>query len=141
MLAECFSSEVDAVRSELLVEMADTPEAVKEAYRLRHQVYCLEREYEAGRDGMETDEFDAQSRHVVIRRRSSGQVLGTVRLVLPRLSKIQDSFPIQSLVAPSLLAPVPLRRAGEVSRFAISKDRRGLDGSSMALMRLGLIQG
>lgn len=36
---------IRAVQQEITVELADTPELLREAYRLRYQVYCLERGY------------------------------------------------------------------------------------------------
>ena len=140
MQSSCLANAILAVREELAVEMANTPELVQEAYRLRHQVYCQENDYEQGVDCLEFDQFDSHSRHVVIQRRSTGRVLGTVRLVLPREGG-QDSFPVQRVCDPSLLSGLPLSTTGEVSRFAISKLRREADGPSLALMRLGLIQG
>src|SRR4051812_44183546 len=73
------STEVAAAfENEFTIESADTPEIAEEAYRLRHQVYCLERGYEAGQGGVERDGFDAHARHVLLRRRATRQVVGTV---------------------------------------------------------------
>jgi N-acyl-L-homoserine lactone synthetase len=130
-----------AVRENLTIEMANSPELIREAYRLRHQVYCIENNYEPGNLGLEFDEFDAHSRHVVIRRNSTGEVVGTVRLVLARSGLGQVTFPLQQVCDPTLLRTVPFRTTGEVSRFAISKERRRLDDASLGLMRLALVQG
>jgi N-acyl-L-homoserine lactone synthetase len=104
-------------------------------------VYCVENQYEDGTTGLEIDEFDARSRHVVIRHRASGHVVGAVRLILPMLGAIERSFPVQRVCDPRLLRSIPLQRAGEVSRFAISKHRRHLSGAANSLMRLALVQG
>jgi N-acyl-L-homoserine lactone synthetase len=48
---------------------------------------------------------------------------------------------MQRLCAPSVLPAVPVSRTAEVSRFAISKDRRGLSSGALSLLRLGLVQG
>lgn len=141
MRADCLAQAISAVKNELIIEMANTPELVQEAYRVRYQVYCQENGYEQGDNGLEFDEFDPHSRHVVIRRRNTGTVAGTVRLVLPRGGASQASFPLQRICDPLLLSAVPLSTTGEVSRFAISKMRREADGPQLALMRLGLIQG
>ena len=43
---------------------ADTPELIRQAQRIRHQVYCVENGFEKsseefeGSEGLETDEFD-----------------------------------------------------------------------------------
>src|SRR6185312_7020962 len=74
---------IDAVQQEVSVELADTPELVREAHRLRYQVYCLERGYKLDGEGLEIDEYDTRAHHVVLCHRRSGEVLGTARLVLP----------------------------------------------------------
>jgi len=134
------SAAIAAARDDFDVVTADTPELVREAHRLRYQVYCIERGFEPGADGLEIDEYDEHSRHVLLTHRASGEVMGAARLVLPSLEAPQDSFPIQRVCAPSLLRHVPLATVAEVSRFAISKHRR-VSCSSAIFMRLGLIQG
>jgi N-acyl-L-homoserine lactone synthetase len=132
---------IAAVRDEFEVVVADTPALRREAFQLRHQVYCLERGYEAGQGDVETDAFDAHSRHVLLRHRASGDALGTVRIVLASPRKDDESFPMQQACATGLLKRLPLGSTGEISRFAISKDRRHVAGPAAALMRLGLLHG
>lgn len=127
-------------RSRYVVQMADSAELIREAYCLRHQVYCLERGYEPGTGGMETDAFDAHACHAVVRERNNGQVVGTVRLIRP-VEGSRHSLPTQQLCAPGLLDGLPLDTTAEVSRFAVSKDRRGSDAMADSLLRLSLVQG
>lgn len=130
-----------AAASEFYVVTADTPYLLGEAYRLRHQVYCVERGYEASDTGVEMDAFDDHAPHVVVCRRTDDEVIGTVRLVLPQQHKMDFGLPIHSLCTEELGMRVPLRTSGEVSRFAVSKERRGLSSEATALLRLALIQG
>lgn len=141
MGAQFIAEAVAVVKEEFLIEIADTPELTEEAYRVRHQVYCIERGFEAGDKGFETDEFDVRAPHVVIRNRASGDVVGTVRLVLPSLEAPRSSFPMQSACDAPLLHHIPLRTTAEISRFSLSKDRRARSVFSAGLMRLGLMQG
>ena len=127
-------------RQRYVVQAADTDGLVQEAYRLRHQVYCLERGYKPGEDGLEIDAFDAHARHAVVRDRRDGQVVGTVRLILP-VPGSRRSLPTQQLCAPGLLDRLPQSTTAEVSRFAISKNRRSADAMGDSLLRLGLVQG
>jgi N-acyl amino acid synthase of PEP-CTERM/exosortase system len=54
------------------------------ASKLRHDVYCEELQYEDCReDGMETDEFDAYSKHALIQHIKSRTFAGTVRVISP----------------------------------------------------------
>src|SRR4051794_9244487 len=138
--ANPFAEALLAFEEEFRVESVNSPETAEEAFRLRHQVYCLERGYEPDRGGVEIDEFDAHARQVVLRRKSTGEVVGTVRLVLFS-TEAAESFPIQQVCEASLLSDLPLTTTAEVSRFAISKQRRGVTRAADALMRLALVRG
>ena len=132
-----------AIREEFTVEIARDADALLEAYRLRHQVYCLERKFEFIQPGVdiETDEFDERTGHVLIRSRSDDQVVGTVRLILPDVELPELSFPMQRVCARGLLNRLPISETAEVSRFALSKVRRAESGASLGLLRLSLVQG
>jgi N-acyl-L-homoserine lactone synthetase len=107
---------------------------------LRYQVYCVENHYLDG-DELEVDQFDLHSHHVIVRDNVSGEVVGTVRLVLWQQDMPEASFPMQQVSPASLRHYVPLRTTAEVSRFAISKARRDLVGVKAGLLRLLLVQG
>jgi len=128
-----------AVREGFDVIVADSPSLIRQSYQLRYQVYCVERGFLGGSDDLEFDEYDSHSRHIVLVSRNSGQVVGTVRLVLPCVQQPENSFPLQLVCNPHLLHDLPLLSTAEVSRFAISKEM--LSGIPSGLMRLGLVQG
>lgn len=131
---------VGNIDSEIEVTLADTPELVAECFRLRYQIYCLERNFEPGCDGYETDEFDRFSQHVLLSYRETGEALGTVRLILPSRHTGLSRLPIARVCEPELLSCLPAGTTGEISRFAISKQRRQSYRFG-ALVRLGLMQG
>ena len=61
----------------------EVPELLADSYRLRYQVYCVERGFlpaDACRDGIERDEFDAHALHIAAFD-PHGEMAGTVRLV------------------------------------------------------------
>ena len=63
----------------------DDPLLLEQSYRLRYQVYCVERQFlpvEDYPDGLERDTFDRDSIHVGAVD-TDGKVVGTARLVLP----------------------------------------------------------
>lgn len=136
MAERCLEASIKAAQSEFRVEVATNAALVSEALRLRHQVYCVEHAYEPGDGGIERDAFDHNSMHILLRSRSTREVAGTVRVILPG-----RSLPIQHLCCTSELRHLPLHSTGEISRFALSKARRGKVGKAGALMRLGLMQG
>lgn len=116
---------------------ADTPELEKESFRLRYQVYCVENEFEDpadNPDGLETDFYDQHSVHSLLIHRLTGDVAGSVRLVLPRLDEPNGGLPIHQVCSEPEIRDesiLPLATTAEISRFAISKQfrRRREDGT------------
>jgi N-acyl amino acid synthase of PEP-CTERM/exosortase system len=105
---------------------ADDGSLLIETYRVRYQVFCVERGFldaDAYPQLLETDEFDARSIHVLARHKQ-GHVAGTARLVLHS----PCGFPIHShctfddayayLRDPA--SPL-LDHYSEISRLAVSK--------------------
>lgn len=126
------------------VEVAHTRDALHEALRLRHQVYCLERKLlpDQADEGLETDAYDRGSHHVVLRKRCSGEVVGTARLVLgARVAGKPAGLPMLHYCAPDLLGALPMTTTAEISRFAISKARRQAGSTSDSLLRYALMRG
>jgi len=124
------------------VSVSDTQERFEAACRLRHQVFCVERGiFEGNAGAVETDRFDARSRHVLLTRRSTGRLVGTVRVVAPSLDGPGADLPMEQACDPALLRMLPRDSTGEISRFAISKEFRDTSCASNALLRLGLLRG
>ncbi|MFQ5533357.1 MAG: PEP-CTERM/exosortase system-associated acyltransferase [Sphingomonadales bacterium] len=109
---------------------ADTDELRDRVYKIRYQVYCVERPYEDPASNLnrrEKDEFDAHSDHCLLLHRETGDVAGTVRLVLPLSGHDGPRFPI--LGACPQLSPWPERllpaaTTAEISRFTVSREFR-----------------
>jgi N-acyl amino acid synthase of PEP-CTERM/exosortase system len=134
--------------------MADSPERILTAQKLRHQVYCIENPLEhENQEGIETDPFDSHAAHSLLVHRPGDIPVGTVRLILPLAGETDRSFPVQSVLdadASRAFGKIPLHSAAEVSRFSISRQSRRLMemhqtkrdfiSSTAPLMRLGLIQ-
>ncbi len=125
----------------LETEIVGSSRSLNDVFRLRYQVYCLERRFEPGRDGLEADAFDAMSRHVLLRHRPTGQAIGTVRLVIPHLKGPGAELPMEQVVNPARLRTLPRSGIAEVSRFALSKELRAANASSGSFARLALIRG
>src|SRR4051812_39059575 len=114
-----FPGALRAAVDELTVEVAVTPGQVLEAQRLRYRIYCEERGFEPGNNGLEQDEFDRASRHVLVRSRVTGAVLGTVRVVLSETGL--GGSPMRRACEPWILRPLPVMSTGEISRFAVAR--------------------
>src|SRR5690606_20046318 len=107
--------------------LADTSEQLSQAFRLRYQVYCVENPFEDPTEhprGEERDSYDDHSVHALLVHRPSREVAGTVRLVLVRPDRPDDSFALQRVCHEPLVRDreaFPVLQMAEVSRFCISK--------------------
>ena len=119
----CQHDTVKMFRNLLDVVLVDSKEMLDRAFRLRFQVYCLERGFEnlaEYPDGRERDADDHRSLHALLLDRASGLAVGTVRLILPRRNR---GLPVFKVLGADALADVglPLGATAEVSRFAVAK--------------------
>lgn len=104
-------------------------------FRIRHSVYCEDLGWEATRPGgVETDAYDPQSLHCLIRSRASGAFVGCVRLVLAWPGDPHAPLPFERTCGDtmdrSIIDPAKLRRGtiAEVSRLAIVGQYRRRSG-------------
>jgi N-acyl amino acid synthase of PEP-CTERM/exosortase system len=112
--------------------IANTEELRRECFKLRYQVYCVEKDWERGDSqtmatGLERDAYDDHAVHALLRHRRTGLFIGTVRLILHPEGAATGMLPIHALCAENnLQIPqlVPLKNMGEISRFCISKEFR-----------------
>ncbi len=144
MLGSAFEDAISRLDDEVSVELVDTPDALREAYQLRWQVYCVERRFLVGQNGIEYDEYDDFARHAVVRWRPTGEVVGTVRLVLPKTPPGGNDFPLQHVCDPAVLHGLPRATMGELSRFSLAKQLtrqvRCMSAQTSSLLRLALLR-
>ncbi|MBD1390581.1 PEP-CTERM/exosortase system-associated acyltransferase [Neiella sp. HB171785] len=109
-------------------------ETVNETFRIRHQVYCEELEFEDPRpEKMEKDDFDRFSRYCLIQRKQTSDHAGTIRIVSPQND--DELLPIEKYCQHALegadLKPSDFNRneVCEMSRLAVpaSYRRRQMD--------------
>jgi N-acyl amino acid synthase of PEP-CTERM/exosortase system len=105
---------------------ADTDELKQEVYKLRYQVYCLEKGFEdleSHPNGLEYDEYDQHSCHYLIRHRTSECYMATTRLILPN----NEPFPMEAhsqIDNIELVKTINRANLAELSRFCVSKQFR-----------------
>jgi len=121
-------------RTSLYTSYATTPSALRKAYRLRYQVYCIERGYEDACNlpaQLEKDSFDKHAKHFIAGHRPTGHALGVTRLILDRPG-YRQALPIEthgSLSVARQLVEVRSRsgtQVAEVSRLGVTKQLRQL---------------
>jgi N-acyl-L-homoserine lactone synthetase len=137
MSAPDIAGEIALAVQQFTLERAVTATQLRDVFRLRRQVYCVERGFEAVEGEEETDEFDSRSCHVLVRSSTDGEAVGTVRIIAPDLDA---TLPMQRVSEAAQGLHLPLCSTGEISRFAISKERR-MSCSGAALLRMLLLRG
>lgn len=108
--------------------LANTPELLEQVYRIRYQVYCQEFHYEREEDcpgGLEQDDYDQQSQHILVRHKSTNTSAGCVRIILPPIDDPDFMLPLEQHCGHSLNHaihhPRKVSRANlvEISRLAV----------------------
>ena len=108
---------------------AATPQLVREAYRLRYQVYCVENLFEDPEQHItacESDDEDERSIHTLLLHRRTGEIAGTTRVILPDQPRSRP-LPMATLLQGSdrrRFDNFPVAHTAELSRFAVSKQFR-----------------
>lgn len=104
----------------LIIKMANSQAEMEDVFRLRYQVYCLERGFERAEDypeGFESDEYDPYSLHFIAY--SEYKPVGTVRLILPG----PLDFPIERHCGVDVRSICKDdTRVAEISRLAVSSE-------------------
>ncbi len=111
------------------VFLADTEEARRIHYQVRHKVYCIEEGFEEVRDiheREERDEWDPNAVHFIVRSKHSGQWIAAMRIVL----RGQDGLPVEQLCDISAIDPSD--DTAEISRMCIIDDHRRIRTPSPA---------
>jgi N-acyl amino acid synthase of PEP-CTERM/exosortase system len=107
---------------------ANTDALKEEVYKLRYQVYCVEKGFLEPRvNGLEFDDYDKRSCHYLIRHRETDCYMATTRLILPDKQNLQNLFPMEAYNQIDNIERLKtIRRANlaELSRFCISKQFR-----------------
>lgn len=122
--------------------MADTPAMREECFRIRYDVYCVERRFEDALDRparLERDTYDDHSVHALLIDRVSEVPIGTIRLILNKPGSTIGSLPFHALCDHPQVhdaRALPPTAMGEVSRFAISKLRSQIAFGGEALAPL-----
>jgi putative hemolysin len=123
----------------LVVELADSLAAVREAQRLRYRVFCEElgAKLKTAEQGLDTDEFDQVCEHLLVRETKTGRVVGCTRLLnrkgAQQLGRFYSESEFDLGAIPSLGGSIL-----ELGRTCVSPDCR--QGSVIAVLWSGVAQ-
>ena len=139
-MKETFSDAVSAARKELAAEIVSIPDQITQGQQSRSHFYSEARVFTAESGRLQRCSSAPASRHVIVRSRVLGTVLGTVRIMLPTEERGLTCFPMQRAWE-WRFAPLPLTSTGEISRFTLTRNRTGISPAAGALLRLCLFRG
>lgn len=105
-------------------------------FRIRHQVYCEELQFEPERpDGMESDPYDHHSHHCLLTTREEPRkMVGCARVIMPRPDDPEAPLPFElacrDTIDRSIIDPerLPRNSIAEVSRLAVRRQFRRRKG-------------
>jgi N-acyl amino acid synthase of PEP-CTERM/exosortase system len=102
------------------VFLADTPESRALHHQIRYQVFCIEEGFEDPERfsaGQESDRWDNNAQHFVVRDKESGAGVAAGRIVLPALGQL----PVDDLgcISEKPVIPTGRRQVAEVSRICM----------------------
>ena len=107
---------------------ADTEELLAASFMLRHEVFCVENNYEPYPDtpeGQEIDAYDDRSDHYLLIHKKTNQVAGSVRVVMPSLNDALFALPLQEVCDhPALFNEDIVPTLCEVSRLCMASQFR-----------------
>ncbi|MHA4773708.1 GNAT family N-acetyltransferase [Streptomyces sp. MSC1_001] len=120
-----------------VVEIATRQEDVRAAQRLRHQVFAgeLGARLDGPEPGLDSDAFDAYCDHLLVREESTGEVVGTYRILPPDRAAVAGRLYSESEFDLTRLAPVR-HDLVEVGRSCVHPAHR--NGAVIALIWAGL---
>ncbi|MET9682852.1 GNAT family N-acetyltransferase [Streptomyces coeruleorubidus] len=119
------------------VVLARTEEDVRAAQRLRHDVFAgeLGALLSGSQPGLDVDPFDAYCDHLLVREETTGQVVGTYRLLPPERAAVAGRLYSESEFDLSSLAGIRPELV-EVGRSCVHPDHR--DGAVISLIWAGI---
>ena len=116
------------------IKLATCPKVVNEVFKVRYQVYCIDRPFEdpnAFADKREHDAYDPRSAHALIRHQMTEDSVAAVRLVMTGDTPKQMHFPMEGPCVPLMdkraqraFAGARREQIAEISRMAVSREFR-----------------
>lgn len=113
--------------SDYIVTIAEGEGEVREALRLRYDVFRAETRKDGSyseSEELETDKYDTQCYHLIVRYRKSGRVVGTYRLQNWEMAQSGIGFYAANQFELSGIPDPFLRQSIEIGRGCIHKDHR-----------------
>ena len=110
---------------------ANTKDLIEQAFALRYQVYCMERQFLEGDgeqpSGYESDEHDQHAVHSLLLHKPHDAAIGTARLILPQAKP--NSLPIQQLLKKNGINARDYFPNESVAEVSVSRSRRIFGGA------------
>lgn len=108
---------------EIKVVLCDTQKLLKEAKKIRHEVFCVENGYEPiAINALEQDEYDEHSHHLLAMDRMTGESVGTMRIIISKDLPMDIHMPENHILKRTIFSG---GKVVELSRLAVLSTYRG----------------
>ncbi|MBO9610349.1 MAG: GNAT family N-acetyltransferase [Paenibacillaceae bacterium] len=123
--------------SKLIVKLADCPEEIEQAFRLRYQVFVEEENIAHMRNdtGIEQDEYDEYCEHLIVRDEEKDLVVGVYRMLPGHRVKEKGIYTCTEFDLTGFREQLP--RALEIGRTCVHPDYR--ESKTMLLLWNGML--
>jgi N-acyl-L-homoserine lactone synthetase len=126
---------IDLASSEYFVIKCDDKKSIERCKLLRHEIYCLEKDWEPINTKMiETDDYDEYSLHFLVFSRKSQKAIATFRMIISESLPLLAHMPDDSIFNPK---KVPNKSVCEISRFSVIQNHRGEILLTILMMLVG----
>jgi putative hemolysin len=127
------------VKRQYQVGLADSPEAVRAAQRLRYKVFAEEMgaRLSTPEPGLDIDLYDPHCQHLLVRDADTGEVVGTYRILSPEAAKRIGSYYTEQEFDLTRLQHLRGRMV-ELGRSCVQAEHRS--GGVIALLWAGLAE-
>lgn len=127
------------VKRHYQVSLADSPEQIRAAQRLRYKVFAEEMgaRLNTPESGLDIDMYDAYCQHLLVRDADTGEVVGTYRILSPEAAKRIGSFYTEQEFDLTRLQHLRERMV-ELGRSCVHPDHRS--GGVITLLWAGLAE-
>lgn len=121
----------------VLIKVVDSSKELNDVFKLRYQIYCLEKRFEETQDypnGLEFDHYDPYSVHFIAYLKEIP--LGTARLIMPN----KHGLPVENHCNVDIHTVCGTRDVAEISRLAVSSRAAKNLAVDRSRITLGLIK-
>lgn len=127
----------DSIFKQYIFKEVQTDKEREDYFRLRYDVYCIEKKYLPKNkypNELEKDKYDSSSKHFIVKFVTSDKVVGAVRIIMNQDVGVQAGEYVE------MPSNIDLLKLAEISRFLVKKEFRSSNHEVNFLLGKGLYE-